>query len=490
MDETRRVAPRAADARRADQPGRDERAQRPLLHDQGAGAAADPARPLGLLHPRPRRAARAGAGAAEPRLHAGRDREVRRPHPARRHPGGHRPAAHDARAVAGRGAGRDVPRRARPARRPHARPTTTSTRSRRLGIVLRTKRGRYQVAVSQLSVGLGLLDLGFPTEAALAAADVYAAHGRQIAQELYELFRTKVWPVYKESGASPGAGARGRRAAQAAVDREPGGGLRGGHGRDQARGHRPAGAEAHATRAAVDATPSQVCGLPSQHQPSFGARSLIHSAGTRRSWRREPESMKHLFLSRSAGAWVTTRDALVDGQRRPAPPADHRQRLLGPDAAELLAPLDAEQQVGPGVGHAQVRRAGGSRPGRPRRGCGRPARASCRPPACSSGTVSSGRTRSRVTTRTSGASRPVGLEASPVDLVETLVQRLDELAEGGLVEAGERGVAELDEPVGLVTEGLGSVVRQGHLLRVAVGGQRTAGAGSSLRRREFPKVGA
>lgn len=72
-----------------------------------------------------------------------------------------------------------------------------------LGIVLRTKRGRYEVAVSQLSVGLGLLDLGFPTEAALAAADVYASHGRQLAKELNELFRTMVWPVYKESGASP-----------------------------------------------------------------------------------------------------------------------------------------------------------------------------------------------------------------------------------------------------------------------------------------------
>jgi Fe2+ transport system protein B len=56
--------------------------------------------------------------------------------------------------------------------------------------------------VSQLSVGLGLLDLGFPTEAAIAAADVYAEHGRQIAKELNELFRTMVWPVYKEKRAS------------------------------------------------------------------------------------------------------------------------------------------------------------------------------------------------------------------------------------------------------------------------------------------------
>lgn len=71
-----------------------------------------------------------------------------------------------------------------------------------LGIVFRTKRGRYEVALSQLSVGLGLLDLGFPTEAAIAAADVYAEHGRQIAKELNELFRTMIWPAYKEKHAS------------------------------------------------------------------------------------------------------------------------------------------------------------------------------------------------------------------------------------------------------------------------------------------------
>ncbi len=72
-----------------------------------------------------------------------------------------------------------------------------------LGIVFPSPAGGHRVAVSQLSVGLGLLDLGFPTDAALAAAEVYAAHGRQIAEELYEVFRTKAWPVYKESGTSP-----------------------------------------------------------------------------------------------------------------------------------------------------------------------------------------------------------------------------------------------------------------------------------------------
>jgi DNA-binding transcriptional MerR regulator len=72
-----------------------------------------------------------------------------------------------------------------------------------LGVVRPCGRGRFRVSMSQLGVGLGLLDLGYPIEAARAAAEVYAAHGRAIAEELYELFRTKVWPVYKEQGVSP-----------------------------------------------------------------------------------------------------------------------------------------------------------------------------------------------------------------------------------------------------------------------------------------------
>ncbi len=107
-----------------------------------------------------------------------------------------------------------------------------------LGIVFRTKRGRYEVAVSQLSVGLGLLDLGFPIEAAIAAADVYAEHGRQIAKELNDAL-----PHHGVAGLQgvrrlARQAARGRGAAQAAVDRQPGVGLRGRDGRDPARGHR------------------------------------------------------------------------------------------------------------------------------------------------------------------------------------------------------------------------------------------------------------
>ena len=72
-----------------------------------------------------------------------------------------------------------------------------------LGIVFPTKQGKYQVAVAHLSVGVALLDLGMPTEAALAAQDIFTAHGRAIADELTELFRNKVWPAYVEGGATP-----------------------------------------------------------------------------------------------------------------------------------------------------------------------------------------------------------------------------------------------------------------------------------------------
>jgi DNA-binding transcriptional MerR regulator len=72
-----------------------------------------------------------------------------------------------------------------------------------LGVIDEVGGGQYAVALSQLSVGLALLDLGFPTEAAEAAAKVYREHGRQIAEELQELFRTMVWPAYKQAGAPP-----------------------------------------------------------------------------------------------------------------------------------------------------------------------------------------------------------------------------------------------------------------------------------------------
>ena len=72
-----------------------------------------------------------------------------------------------------------------------------------LGIVYPTKQGKFEVAVAHLSVGVALLDLGLPRETALAAQDIFTAHGRAIADELTELFRTQVWPAYKETVSSP-----------------------------------------------------------------------------------------------------------------------------------------------------------------------------------------------------------------------------------------------------------------------------------------------
>lgn len=72
-----------------------------------------------------------------------------------------------------------------------------------LGIVHPSTPDQFEVALSQLPVGLGLLELGFPLEAALAASAVYRRHGQEIAAELYDVFRTMVWPSYRESGAAP-----------------------------------------------------------------------------------------------------------------------------------------------------------------------------------------------------------------------------------------------------------------------------------------------
>jgi DNA-binding transcriptional MerR regulator len=69
--------------------------------------------------------------------------------------------------------------------------------------VISANGSRWEVEVSQLPVGLGLLELGYPLEAAQAASEIYQRHGRAIAEELYELFRKQVWPHYRESGASP-----------------------------------------------------------------------------------------------------------------------------------------------------------------------------------------------------------------------------------------------------------------------------------------------
>jgi len=75
-----------------------------------------------------------------------------------------------------------------------------------------------------------------------------------------------------------------------------------------------------------------------------------------------------------------------------------------------------------------------------------------------------------------------------------ILQRRDECPEPRLVQAGEGGVAERDEAVGLVTElegsGLGGVERQGHLLEWTEKDQRATRSWSSESRIDLlPKVG-
>ncbi|PVG84826.1 MerR family transcriptional regulator [Nocardioides gansuensis] len=48
-----------------------------------------------------------------------------------------------------------------------------------------------------------LVELGVPPEAAVAAAEVYAAHGKAVAEELSGIVRDHMWPAFREAGGSP-----------------------------------------------------------------------------------------------------------------------------------------------------------------------------------------------------------------------------------------------------------------------------------------------
>ena len=224
--------------------------------------------------------------------------------PARRHPRGHRAAADDAGAVAAREPDRDDPRRARQARRPAA--------DRRGPGHADRPRGRLPGPARPLP-GRGLPALGRPGPARPRLPDRGGARRRRrvrrarAARSPRSSTRSSA-PRRGRSTRSPGpprsgsarswsGSSRSRSPAWSRPTRAP-------WTRPSARaspsGRADASARLRPPVPAADATPSQVCGLPSQHQPSLGARSLIHSAGTRRSCRREPESMKHLFFSAGA----------------------------------------------------------------------------------------------------------------------------------------------------------------------------------------------
>lgn len=64
-----------------------------------------------------------------------------------------------------------------------------------LGVV-RRRDDVLLVARTQLGIGVQLLDLGFPGEVAEAARAIYLAHGRQMAEELYQVIAEKLAPRY------------------------------------------------------------------------------------------------------------------------------------------------------------------------------------------------------------------------------------------------------------------------------------------------------
>ncbi|RYY49777.1 MAG: MerR family transcriptional regulator [Actinomycetales bacterium] len=61
----------------------------------------------------------------------------------------------------------------------------------------------FRLAPAHLAVGMGFLDAGLPVDAALAARRIMSEHGRTLAVELTELFRTSVWPQLVASGQPP-----------------------------------------------------------------------------------------------------------------------------------------------------------------------------------------------------------------------------------------------------------------------------------------------
>ena len=100
-----------------------------------------------------------------------------------------------------------------------------------------------------------------------------------------------------------------------------------------------------AERRAQEAVPSQVCGLRSQHQPSFGLPSLIQNAGTRWSPRREPAIEKPRLGAMTSGCWRTnaTPSSRVRGDRWVS--RMFAQRILGPDVAQLGAEVHVDGEV-------------------------------------------------------------------------------------------------------------------------------------------------
>jgi len=71
----------------------------------------------------------------------------------------------------------------------------------KFGAVTPNPDGTYLVSGTLLTIALQLVQMGWPVHAAQLTAEVFRAHGRQIAEELTSIFQTHVWPEMKASGA-------------------------------------------------------------------------------------------------------------------------------------------------------------------------------------------------------------------------------------------------------------------------------------------------
>lgn len=73
-----------------------------------------------------------------------------------------------------------------------------------LGIVEPTPTdGIFTVASAHLGIGIQLIDLGLPIEAALQAQKSFNEHGRAMAEDISRIFRDQVWPHLRDARTSP-----------------------------------------------------------------------------------------------------------------------------------------------------------------------------------------------------------------------------------------------------------------------------------------------
>lgn len=70
-------------------------------------------------------------------------------------------------------------------------------------VITSAGRGRWQVSTAYLSLAVGLLDVGFPEGVAAEVESIYSKHAREVAEEITEVFRKRLWPSYRAKGLTP-----------------------------------------------------------------------------------------------------------------------------------------------------------------------------------------------------------------------------------------------------------------------------------------------